>query len=545
LEANSVALGPAQGKPVSFSVRARQAWTIARTELRRAFFAKRGLWVYALAILPALIFFGHGVDVKTDHSRLARGGLTDGGLMATAQKGEKLDAVKARLGKPAAERSGTRVRRVRKGGTNGTTTHVIEPAVEARFVRLNITRPAYDGDMVARIYEFEIYGEDGKKNLALGRPATGSVPCSADQGPEKAVNGSVAGGKADSWCADAWPFFLQVDLGAPIAVKRFVVKHASAGGEQERSDTRDFTIQVSPDAKTFRTITASSGAAFVDERTEYRTLVYYDGRRRAQLEFVDGTLDAASISPLLDFEEDRAIFAGIFQFFYLRLAIFFGCLGMFMYLFSGEMSNRTLHYWFLAPAPREVLLAGKYAAGLIASAAIFSGGALLAFAAMVWPHDAVEVQAYWSAGGMSHAFWYAPGREEYLDSEKFQLVERDWNAPGNIKGFLRELNRARRENPALQLYENLRFHHADHDGVLVFSKATPDFRNRILVIININPHGAASSMVHLDLGALGLAPDALYRVEDLLHGTTYEWRGAHNYVSLDPRATFMHLFRVA
>ena len=47
------------------------------------------------------------------------------------------------------------------------------------------------------------------------------------------------------------------------------------------------------------------------------------------------------------------IFAGIFQYFYLRLAIFFGCLGMFMYLFTGEMSNRTLHYWFLAPAPRD------------------------------------------------------------------------------------------------------------------------------------------------------------------------------------------------
>ena len=93
--------------------------------------------------------------------------------------------------------------------------------------------------------------------------------------------------------------------------------------------------------------------------------------------------------------------------FYLRLAIFFGCLGMFMYLFRGEMANRTLHYWLLAPARREVLLAGKYAAGLIASAVIFSGGALLAFAAMVWPHDAVEVQAYWAAGGMAHAFWYA------------------------------------------------------------------------------------------------------------------------------------------
>jgi F5/8 type C domain len=388
--------------------RARQAWTIARTELRRAFFAKRGLWVYALALLPALIFFGHGVDVKTDRARLARGGLTDSGLMNTIQKGEKLESVKVRIGKPAADRAGTQVRRVRKrGAQNGTTTHVIDPAVDARFVRLNISRPTYSDESVARIYDFEVYGADGSQNLALGRPATGSAPCSPDRGPEKAVNGSVAAGKDDSWCAENRPFFLQVDLGAARPVKRFVVKHASAGGESEESDTRDFNIQVSTDGKNFSTVATSSGAGFVDERTEYRTLTYFDGRRVARLQFVDGTLDSIDISPLLNFEEDRMIFAGIFQFFYLRLAIFFGCLGMFMYLFSGEMSNRTLHYWFLAPAPREVLLAGKYAAGLIASTAIFSGGALLAFAAMIWPHDPVELQAYWNAGGMSHALWYA------------------------------------------------------------------------------------------------------------------------------------------
>ena len=233
-------------------------------------------------------------------------------------------------------------------------------------------------------------------------------PARPDRGPEKAVNGSVAGGKADSWCAEDRPLFLQVDLGAARPVKRFVVKHASAGGESEDADTRDFNIQVSTDGKTFTTVATSSGAGFVDERTEYRALVYFDGRREGQLHVRrrQAGLAGTSITPL-NFEEDRTIFAGIFQFFYLRLAIFFGCLGMFMYLFSGEMSNRTLHYWFLAPARREVLLAGKYAAGLIASTVIFGGGALLAFAAMVWPHDPVELQAYWNAGGMAHAFWYA------------------------------------------------------------------------------------------------------------------------------------------
>ena len=123
--------------------------------------------------------------------------------------------------------------------------------------------------------------------------------------------------------------------------------------------------------------------------------------------FVDGKLESRNVRRLLDFEEDRMVFAGIFQYFYLRLAIFFGCLGMFMYLFHGEMANRTLHYWFLAPARRDVLLAGKYAAGLIASSTIFGGGALLAFGAMILPHDAVELRAYWNGGGAAHAFWYA------------------------------------------------------------------------------------------------------------------------------------------
>ena len=178
------------------------------------------------------------------------------------------------------------------------------------------------------------------------------------------------------------------------------------GGEDEDADIRGFNIQLSTDGKIFTTVETSSGAGLVEERTEVRQLNYFDGRRDARLVFIDGKLERRDLNRLLNFEEDRTIFAGIFQFFYLRLAIFFGCLGMFMYLFRGEMTNRTLHYWLLVPARREVLLAGKYLAGLMASAAIFGGGALLAFAAMAWPHDAVDLQAYWNAGGMGHAFWY-------------------------------------------------------------------------------------------------------------------------------------------
>jgi len=393
---------------MTFSGRAGQAWTIAKIELRRAFFARRSFWVYGLALLPSLIFFGHGLEAKFRSERLARRGLTTPALIDSVREGEAVEDLKKRLGNPAEDQVFSQNRRVRqRTGTAGTTTHVIEPTVDARFVRLNVIRPSYSGEPVARIYEFEIYGPDGRVNLALHRPATGTSPCSQDQGPEKAVNGSVAGGQGDQWCAAGWPLFLQVDLGAVRPVTRFVVKHASAGGENEESDTREFNIQLSSDEKNFTTVASSSGAGFVDERTEYREITYFDGRRAARLHFVDGKLQRRDVRRVLDFEEDRMIFAGIFQYFYLRLAIFFGCLGIFMYLFRGEMSNRTLHFWFLAPTRREVLLAGKYAAGLIASAVIFGGGALLMLAALVWPHDVVEVQAYWNAGGLSHIFWYA------------------------------------------------------------------------------------------------------------------------------------------
>ena len=138
-----------------------------------------------------------------------------------------------------------------------------------------------------------------------------------------------------------------------------------------------------------------------------------------------------------------------------------------------------------------------------------------------------------------------PGKEEYNHSEKYQLVARDWNAPGNIKAFIRQLNRIRRENPAMHLYDNLHFHHADHSDILCYSKSTPDFSSRILCIVSLNPHQQAASLVRIDLPALGLSADGPYRVTDLMHpGANYEWRGAENYVVLRPDGVSMHLFKV-
>jgi ABC-type transport system involved in multi-copper enzyme maturation permease subunit len=138
-----------------------------------------------------------------------------------------------------------------------------------------------------------------------------------------------------------------------------------------------------------------------------RSMMYFDGSRRWNLVFENGELRSKGSRLLIDFNEDRQVFAGVFQYFYLRLAIFFGCLGIFMNLFRGEMLDKTLHFWLLIPARREVLLAGKYLAGLIAAVVIFSAGAALCFLVMLWPQEPAELAAFWPQPGLSHLFWYA------------------------------------------------------------------------------------------------------------------------------------------
>ncbi len=143
------------------------------------------------------------------------------------------------------------------------------------------------------------------------------------------------------------------------------------------------------------------------EPPSHRYMMYFDGSQRWDLNFEAGILRHKSSRTIINFEEDRQIYAAIFQYFYLRLAVFFGCLGIFMNLFRGEMLDKTLHFWFLAPARRETLLAGKYVAGLIASVLIFTAGAALCFFMMLWPQDPAQVDAFWRSLGPSHLFWYS------------------------------------------------------------------------------------------------------------------------------------------
>ena len=137
-----------------------------------------------------------------------------------------------------------------------------------------------------------------------------------------------------------------------------------------------------------------------------------------------------------------------------------------------------------------------------------------------------------------------PGREEYLDSEKYQFKQRDWNAPGNIKDWITRLNKIRKQNRALQLYSNLRFYPAENDAILFYAKMTAARDNIILVVVNLDPHRKQHSFVDVPIEQFGQMESDEYTVQDLLSGASYTWRGRRNYVELDPEIQPSHIFLV-
>ena len=135
-----------------------------------------------------------------------------------------------------------------------------------------------------------------------------------------------------------------------------------------------------------------------------------------------------------------------------------------------------------------------------------------------------------------------PGSEEYLDSEKYQLRPRDWSTPEQtLAPYLTMLNRFRREHPSLHRLDTLHLHDADSPDIMTWSKRLGD--DVVLVVVNLDPHGAREATVRLDLSALGFDWDERFEVHDAVTGQTYEW-GASNYVRLDPFDEPAHVFTV-
>jgi starch synthase (maltosyl-transferring) len=152
-----------------------------------------------------------------------------------------------------------------------------------------------------------------------------------------------------------------------------------------------------------------------------------------------------------------------------------------------------------------------------------------------------------------------PGSEEYRDSEKYEIRTWDTARGEAFRALITRVNHIRRESPALHDNASLAFHEIDNEQMLCFSKqaagassdsparrghAAHEGQEAILVVVNLDPHHKHAGWVELDLDLLGLPADQPYQVHDLLTDARFLWRGARNYVELDPQSVPAHIFRL-
>ncbi|YBV95188.1 alpha-1,4-glucan--maltose-1-phosphate maltosyltransferase [Phyllobacteriaceae bacterium JZ32] len=127
-----------------------------------------------------------------------------------------------------------------------------------------------------------------------------------------------------------------------------------------------------------------------------------------------------------------------------------------------------------------------------------------------------------------------PGKEEYLNSEKYEIRAWDWDRPGNIRSDIAFINRLRQENPALRQFTNLNFYNAWNDSILYYGKFTDDFSNFLLFAINLDPHHPQAAHFEVPLWEFGLPDDATIEADDLITGQPFAWSGKIQHMYLDP-----------
>jgi starch synthase (maltosyl-transferring) len=138
-----------------------------------------------------------------------------------------------------------------------------------------------------------------------------------------------------------------------------------------------------------------------------------------------------------------------------------------------------------------------------------------------------------------------PGKEEYLNSEKYEIKVWDWDRPGNIKDYIARINRIRAENLALHELDNLRFYRADDDNVLFYGKMTPDRSNMVFVVVNLDPFNSHDSFIWFPLAEMGLGDSELFVAEEQLSNRRLDWRGSRQWVRLDPQTNPCEIFRIS
>ena len=136
-----------------------------------------------------------------------------------------------------------------------------------------------------------------------------------------------------------------------------------------------------------------------------------------------------------------------------------------------------------------------------------------------------------------------PGKEEYLDSEKFQIANYDWSKRNKLSLIISKINKARHQMAALQQTNNIRFLHNDNDKLLTFYKWSDDKSSEVIVAINLDPYYEQEAWIPMPLQEMGMDEHQEYTVRDVVTDSSYRWSGTHNFVKLNPVLPF-HIFEV-
>ncbi len=137
-----------------------------------------------------------------------------------------------------------------------------------------------------------------------------------------------------------------------------------------------------------------------------------------------------------------------------------------------------------------------------------------------------------------------PGKEEYLNAEKYEIRHWEIGRPDSLREFIGVVNRIRRENPCLQADDNLVFHPVDNGQMVAYSKASDDLSSIILTVVNLDPHHTQTGWVDLPLDRLGLDPAVPFQGHDLISGARYIWHGGRIYFLLNPAEVPAHIVRI-
>ena len=136
-----------------------------------------------------------------------------------------------------------------------------------------------------------------------------------------------------------------------------------------------------------------------------------------------------------------------------------------------------------------------------------------------------------------------PGKEEYWDSEKYQLRHWNWEAENKLTTLISKINHIRHQNAALQQTNNIQFMGVENDQLLAYFKTDSQGDNQLLMVVNLDPHYPQSGWVELPLGAMGVEEGQPVTVHDLITESSYIWDKRWNFVELHPALPF-HLFKI-